>query len=32
MKRSGLLAVAAATVLVFSLRQNLGAAPPANSA
>src|SRR5215475_8137965 len=32
MKRSGLLAVAAATVLVFSLRQDLGAAPPANSA
>jgi carboxyl-terminal processing protease len=32
MKRSGLVAVAAATVLVFSLRQDLGAAPPANSA
>src|SRR5215813_7725468 len=31
MKRSGLVAVAAATVLVFSLRQDLGAAPPANS-
>src|SRR5437763_6843445 len=32
MKRSGLVAVAAATVLVFSLRQDVGAAPPANSA
>src|SRR5437868_11440527 len=32
MKRSGLVAVAAATALVFSLRQDLGAAPPANSA
>src|SRR5712675_1067164 len=32
MKRSGLMAVVAATVLVFSLRQDLGAAPPANSA
>jgi carboxyl-terminal processing protease len=32
MKRSGLVAVAAATILVFSLRQDLGAAPPANSA
>jgi carboxyl-terminal processing protease len=32
MKRSGLIALAAATVLVFSLRQDLGAAPPANSA
>src|SRR6201982_1762141 len=31
MKRSGLFAVAAATILVFSLRQDLGAAPPANS-
>src|SRR5580693_5196615 len=32
MKRSGLMAAFAATVLVFSLRQDLGAAPPANSA
>src|SRR5690242_9546272 len=32
MKRSGLVAVAAAAVLVLSLRQDLGAAPPANSA
>src|SRR5271163_1964828 len=32
MKRSGLMVVFAATVLVFSLRQDLGAAPPANSA
>src|SRR5947209_8965296 len=32
MKRSGLVALAAATVLMFSLRQDLGAAPPANSA
>src|SRR5438552_1237061 len=32
MKRSGLFAAVAATVLVFSLRQDLGAAPPANSA
>src|SRR5947209_9527184 len=32
MKRSGLIVAAAATVLVFSLRQDLGAAPPANSA
>src|SRR5438552_5185762 len=32
MKRSGLMAVVAATVLVFSLRQDVGAAPPANSA
>src|SRR6266436_6280145 len=32
MKRSGLIAAVAATVLVFSLRQDLGAAPPANSA
>ena len=34
MKRSGLVAVAAATVFVFSLRQDVGAAPPttANSA
>jgi carboxyl-terminal processing protease len=32
MKRSGLTAVFVATVLVFSLRQDLGAAPPANSA
>jgi carboxyl-terminal processing protease len=32
MKRSGLVALAAATALVFSLRQDLGAAPPANSA
>src|SRR5215510_13601245 len=31
MKRSGLVAVAAAAVLMFSLRQDLGAAPPANS-
>jgi carboxyl-terminal processing protease len=31
MKRSGLIAVAAATVLVFSLRQDIGAASPANS-
>src|SRR6266699_5674175 len=31
MKRSGLVAVAAATVLVFSLRQDVGAAAPANS-
>src|SRR6266567_2680409 len=31
MKRSGLIAVAAATVLVFSLRQDVGAAAPANS-
>src|SRR5947208_4706256 len=31
MKRSGLMAVVAATVLVFSLRQDVGAAPPANS-
>src|SRR5712691_614606 len=32
MKRSDLVALAAATVLMFSLRQDLGAAPPANSA
>src|SRR5256885_7752282 len=32
MKRSGLMVAVAATVLVFSLRQDLGAAPPANSA
>src|SRR5271168_4866442 len=32
MKRSGLMVVFAATVLVFSLRQDLGAAPPTNSA
>jgi hypothetical protein len=32
MKRSGLMAVVAATVLVFSLRWDVGAAPPANSA
>src|SRR5438128_10698822 len=32
MKRSGLIAVVAATVIVFSLRQDVGAAPPANSA
>src|SRR5271163_2150343 len=32
MKRSGLMVVFAATVLVFSLRQDVGAAPPANSA
>src|SRR3974390_1711598 len=31
MKRSSLIAVAAATVLVFSLRQDVGAAPPGNS-
>ena len=31
MKRSGLIAVAAATVLLFSLRQDVGAAAPANS-
>src|ERR1700716_3383023 len=31
MKRSGLVAVVAATVVVFSLRQDVGAAPPANS-
>src|SRR5215813_1901707 len=31
MKRSGLLAVLAATVVVFSLRQDVGAASPANS-
>src|SRR4051795_3125861 len=31
MKRSGLIAAVAATVLVLSLRQDLGAAPPANS-
>src|SRR6516225_3151988 len=31
MKRSGLLAMAAVTIFVFSLRQDLGAAPPANS-
>src|ERR1700741_4282060 len=31
MKRSGLMVVVAATILVFSLRQDLGAAPPANS-
>src|ERR1700730_12773094 len=32
MKRSGLMAVVAATVLVFSPRWDVGAAPPANSA
>src|ERR1700747_1125235 len=32
MKRSGLMVVAAATLLLFSLRQDLGASPPANSA
>ena len=32
MKRSGLIAVAAATVLVFSLRQDVGAAATSNSA
>src|SRR5271170_87621 len=32
MKRSGLMVAVAATVLVFSLRQDLGAAPPTNSA
>src|SRR5437764_3658405 len=32
MKRSGLVAVAAATLVVFSLRQDVGAAPPTNSA
>src|SRR5437868_3438493 len=32
MKRSGLMVVVAAAVLVFSLRQDVGAAPPANSA
>src|SRR6476660_8304357 len=32
MKRSGLMAVVAAAVVVFSLRQDVGAAPPANSA
>src|SRR5499433_1241693 len=32
MKRSGLIAAAAATIFVFSLRQDVGAAPPANSA
>jgi carboxyl-terminal processing protease len=31
MKRSGVIAVAVATVLVFSLRQDVGAAAPANS-
>src|SRR5260370_42167857 len=31
MKRSGLIAVVAATVLVFSLRQDIGAATPSNS-
>src|SRR5580692_7749045 len=31
MKRSGLMVVVAATILVFSLRQDIGAAPPANS-
>src|SRR5712672_1718227 len=31
MKRSGLIAVAAATALLFSLRQDVGAAAPANS-
>jgi len=31
MKRSGLMVVVAATTLVFSLRQDIGAAPPANS-
>ena len=32
MKRSGLIAVAAATILVLSLRQDVGAAAPTNSA
>src|SRR6201984_2197713 len=32
MKRSGLMGVVPATVVVFSLRQDVGAAPPANSA
>ncbi|MGC1888303.1 MAG: S41 family peptidase [Stellaceae bacterium] len=32
MKRSGLMVAVAATLLVFSLRQDLGAAPPTNSA
>src|ERR1700751_1866399 len=32
MKRSGLFVVVAATVIVFSLRQDVGAAPPTNSA
>jgi carboxyl-terminal processing protease len=32
MKRSGLLAMAAVTIFVFSLRQDVGAATPANSA
>src|SRR2546423_14998051 len=32
MKRSGLVALAAATLVVFSLRQDIAAAPPANSA
>src|SRR5580693_956757 len=32
MKRSGLMIVVAATVFVFSLRQDISAAPPANSA
>jgi carboxyl-terminal processing protease len=31
MKRSGLIAVAAATVFVFALRQDVGAAPPATA-
>src|SRR6202007_1682769 len=31
MKRSGLIAVAAATVFVFALRQDIGAAPPASA-
>src|ERR1700732_3033927 len=31
MKRSGLMVVVAAATLVFSLRQDIGAAPPANS-
>src|SRR5260370_1276991 len=31
MKRSGLMVVVAATIFVFSLRQDVGAAPPANS-
>src|SRR5215471_12810516 len=31
MKRSGLVAVAAATVFIFSLRQDVGAAPPATA-
>src|SRR6202035_3558995 len=31
MKRSGLMVVVAATTLVFLLRQDIGAAPPANS-